>query len=191
MFSILNLISLLPDIRLGKNMKRVRTKYIFFLLSMILFAYLNPFIFINKNRPLTSLTVPTNLKHEKFAAGIWALAKGGNDPYYSTAVVRDLGTKEGMTHFILQQLWETLGKKAGKDHFILQQLWETSECPLHSAEVNSNLLDPSSECSAKVRTTCNENKAVCCMFSRPIHNKCFFFYNQYHCKICENSCDEI
>jgi len=31
---------------------------------------LNPFIFIKKNGPLLSLTVPTNLKHEKFAAGI-------------------------------------------------------------------------------------------------------------------------
>jgi len=28
-----------------------------------------------------SLTVPTNLKHDKFAAGIRALFKGGNDPF--------------------------------------------------------------------------------------------------------------
>jgi len=38
------------------------------------------------------------------AAGIGALTKGGNDPFYSTAVVRDLGTKIRMAHLILQQL---------------------------------------------------------------------------------------
>jgi len=64
----------------------------------------NPFIFINKNRPLISLIVPTNLNHDKFAAGIRALGKGGNGPLYSTAVARDLGKKAGMAHFILQQL---------------------------------------------------------------------------------------
>jgi len=84
-----------------------------------------------------------------------------------------------------------LDKKAGKDHFILQQLSETSECPLHFAEVIGALLDTSAECSAEVRTAFNETKAVCCMFSRPINNKCFLFYNQYHCKIHENSCGEI
>ena len=64
----------------------------------------NPFIFINKNSPFISLTVPTNLKHDKFAAGIRALAKGGNGPLYSIAVVRDLGKKAGKAHFNLQQL---------------------------------------------------------------------------------------
>jgi len=54
-------------------------------------------------------------------------------------------------------------------------LSETSECPLQFAEVNSALLDTSAECSAEVRTACNETKAVCFVFSRPIHDKCFFF----------------
>ena len=83
--------------------------------------------------------------------------KGRNGPFYSTAVVKDLGTKAGMAHFILQQLPET------------------SKCPLHFAEVNSALLDPSAECSAEVGTTCNESKSVYCMFSRPINDECFFF----------------
>jgi len=50
-----------------------------------------------------------------------------------------------------------------------------SECTLHSAEGNSNLLDPSAECSAEVRTACIKTKAVCFLFSRLIYDKCFFF----------------
>jgi len=49
------------------------------------------------------------------------------------------------------------------------------EYQLHFEEVKSALLDSSAECFAEVSKTCNATKAVCCMFSWPIHYKYFFF----------------
>ena len=83
------------------------------------------------------------------------MSKAGKAQIFAMAVARDLWPQEGIAHHFFTAVEGDLGVR------------------IQFVKVDIAFVEPSA---LQVRKTCHESEAVCCMFSRLIHDKCMLLY---------------